>query len=81
MINTPLILLRLMASLMVQWVKNPPTKQEKQEMWVWFLSGEDPLQEGMVTHSQYSCLKSPMDGGAWWATAQRVTKSQTQLSN
>ena len=30
---------------------------------------------------QYSCLKNPMDRGAWWATVQRVTKSQTQLSN
>ena len=30
---------------------------------------------------QYSCLENPMDGGAWWATAHRVTKSRTQLSN
>jgi len=30
---------------------------------------------------QYSCLKSPMDRGAWWAIVQRATKSQTQLSN
>ena len=28
---------------------------------------------------QYSCLENPMDGGAWWATVQRVTKSQTRL--
>ena len=26
---------------------------------------------------QYSCLKSPMDRGAWQATAHRVAKSQT----
>ena len=26
---------------------------------------------------QYSCLKSPMDKGAWQATAHRVAKSQT----
>ena len=26
---------------------------------------------------QHSCLKTPMDRGAWWATVQRVTKSQT----
>ena len=25
----------------------------------------------------YSCLETPMDSGAWWATAHRVTKSQT----
>ena len=26
---------------------------------------------------QYSCLENPMDSGAWWATVQRVTKTQT----
>ena len=30
---------------------------------------------------QYSGLENPMDGGAWWATVQGVTKSQTQLSD
>ena len=25
---------------------------------------------------QYSCLENPLDRGAWWATVQRVTKSQ-----
>ena len=29
----------------------------------------------------HSCLKNPMDGGAWWATVQGVTKSQTKLSD
>ena len=28
---------------------------------------------------RYSCLESPMDRGAWRATALRVTKSQTRL--
>ena len=28
---------------------------------------------------QYSCLENPMDGGAWWATVHRVTKSWIQL--
>ena len=27
--------------------------------------------------SQCSCLENPMDRGAWWATVQRVAKSQT----
>ena len=27
---------------------------------------------------QYSCLKDPMDRGAWWATVHRVIKSQTR---
>ena len=26
---------------------------------------------------KYSCLKNPMDGGAWRAMVHRVTKSQT----
>ena len=26
---------------------------------------------------QYSRLENPMDGGAWWATVHRVTKSWT----
>ena len=30
---------------------------------------------------QYSCLKSPMDRGAWWAIVYGVAKSQTQLSD
>ena len=29
---------------------------------------------------QYSCLINSVDRGAWWATAHRATKSQTQLS-
>jgi len=28
-----------------------------------------------------SCLKNPMDRGAWWATVHGVTKSQTRLSD
>ena len=30
---------------------------------------------------QYSCLENPMDRGAWGATVQRVTQSQTPLSD
>ena len=26
---------------------------------------------------QYSCLETPMDRGAWWATVHRVSKSWT----
>ena len=29
----------------------------------------------------FSYLKSPIDSRAWWATVQRVTKSQIQLSD
>ena len=37
--------------------------------------------EGNGNPLQYSCLENPMDGGAWWATVHRVTKSRTQLSD
>ena len=36
------------ASLVVQTVKSPPAKQE---IWVQSLGWEDPLEEGMATHS------------------------------
>ena len=38
-------------------------------------SGRSPG-EGNGNPLQCSCLENPMDGGAWWATAHRVTKSQ-----
>ena len=38
---------------------------------------EDPLEEGMATHSSYSCLENSMDRGAWQATVHGVLKSQT----
>ena len=37
--------------------------------------------EGDGTPLQYSCLESPMDGGAWWAAVHGAAKSQTRLSN
>ena len=36
--------------------------------------------EGNGSPLQYSCLETPMDRGAWWATVQEVTKSWTHLS-
>ena len=33
------------------------------------------------TPLQYSCLKNPMDGGAWWAAVHGVARSRTQLSD
>ena len=41
------------------------------------LCWEDPLEEEMATHSQYSCLENPMDRGAWQATVHRVAESDT----
>ena len=50
-----------------------------QETWVQSLGWEDPLEKGMATHSQKSCLGNPMDRGAWLAMVFGVTKSWTQL--
>jgi len=32
--------------------------------------------EGNGNPLQYSCLENPMDRGAWWATAYRITEEQ-----
>ena len=34
------------------------------------LGWEDPLEEGMATHSSTLAWSIPMDRGAWWATVQ-----------
>ena len=52
-----------------------------QETPVWFLGQQDPLEEGMATHSSILAWRIPMDREAWQATLHGVTRSQTQLSN
>ena len=39
------------------------------------------LGEGNGNPLQYSCLKNPVDRGAWWATVYGVAKSQTLLND
>ena len=36
---------------------------------------------GNGTPLQSSCLKNPLDGGAWWAAVHGVVKSRTRLSD
>ena len=60
-------------------VKNLPAMQEPPQIQVQFLGLEEPLEEGMATHSGVLVLENPIDKGAWWATVRRVTKSQTRL--
>ena len=43
-------------------------------------SGRSP-RVGNSNPTQYSCLKNPMDGGAWWATVLGMAKSRTRLNN
>ena len=35
--------------------------------------------EGNGSPLQYSCLKNPVDGGAWWAAVHRAVQSRTRL--
>ena len=48
---TELIAQVLGASLVAQWVKNPPAMQGTQETWVGSLGWKDPLEKEMATHS------------------------------
>ena len=45
-------------------VKNLPALRET---WVPSLGSEDPLEEGMATHSSILAWRIPMDIGAYWA--------------
>ena len=56
------------ASLVAQLVKNLPAMWET---WVRSLGWEDPLEEGMTTHSSILAWRILMDRRAWWAS-QRV---------
>jgi len=62
------------ASLVAQMVKNPPAMWET---WVQSLDWEEPLEEGMVTHSSILAWRIPMERGAWQVIVHAVSKSQT----
>ena len=66
------------ASLVAQLVKNPPAMRET---WVQSLSWEDPLEEGMATHSSILAWRISMDRGTWQATVPGTEKSRTWLSD
>ena len=64
---------------LVAWmVKNPPAMWET---WVQSLGWEDPLKEGMATHSSILAWRIPKDRGARWATVHGVAKSRIPLSD
>ena len=57
---------RVRASPVAQTVKNPPAMWDT---WVQSLDWEDPLEEGMETHSSILAWRIPMDREAWWASS------------
>jgi len=57
-------------------VKNLSSVKETQ---VWSRGQEDPLEEGMATHSSILAWRIPMDRGTSDAMVCRVTKTQTWL--
>ena len=59
-------------------LKNLPAVQET---WVQSLVWEDPLEQGMTTHSSILAWRIPIDRGTRQATVHGVTKSQTRLSD
>ena len=62
------------AFLVVLAVKNALTMWET---WPSSLGWEDPLEEGMATHSSILVWKIPMNRGDWPATVHGVTKNRT----
>ena len=75
------------SSLVAQLVKSSPAMQES---WIWSLGWEDPLEEGMATHSNTLAWRSPQTGepgglqsmglqkvGHDWVTMRTHTCAQT----
>ena len=61
-------------------VKNLPASAKDIRDMVLSQHQEDPLEEGMATHSSILPWSIPMDRGDWWATVHRVAKSRTRLT-
>ena len=62
------------ASLVAQTVENLPVMQET---WVQSMGWEDPLEEGVATHSSILAWTIPMGREAWRAIFHGVEKSRT----
>ena len=66
-----------LVSLVAQTIKIPPAMQET---WVLSLGWEDPLEEGMATHSSILAWRIPMDRGAWWTPVHKDTTEQLRTA-
>ena len=47
------------------------------ETWVQLLGWDDPLEEGVATHSSILAWRIPMERGAWQAIVYGIAKSWT----
>ena len=64
-------------------VKNPPVTQKPQDIWVQFLGQEDPLVEGMATHSSILSWRIPRTeepGGLQSMGSERVGHNWSDLA-
>ena len=61
-------------------VKNPPVIEPGDLVGLKIPGLKRSPGEGNSYRLQYSCLKDPMDRGAWWATVYGAAKSRTRLS-
>ena len=60
-------------------VKNPPANAGDEGDVGSIPGSGTPPGRGHCNPLQYSRLENPMDGGAWWTTTHKVTKSQGGL--
>ena len=74
-------LMCLRASLVAQWLKNPPKMQETTcsagDLGLIPGPGRFPA-EGNGNPLQYSCLEKSMDRGAWWAIVHGIRVRPTE---
>ena len=68
------------ASQVAQWLRISLPMHELQEMGVWSLDWEHPLEKEMETTLVFLPGNS-MDRGTWWAMVHEVTKEQIWLSD
>ena len=69
-----------MASQVVLMVKDPPSNAGDARDVDWILGLGRSTGGGNGNPLQHSCLKNPMNRGAWQAIVYSIAKSQTRLS-
>ena len=72
-----LTIAQVWASQVALEINNPSVNAEDIRDAGSILGQEDPLEEGMATHSSSLAWRIPMDRGAWWATVHGVARSGT----